>query len=107
MCIDGTVAGADDAGENKQADTKVDESENQMTVVDDVDVSPSGSVSKQQSRSRSRSGSRSSYSSHKSGKVVIFIPNRESTVPKLNPNQVNISNSEKVKLTHFDFSSLF
>ena len=27
MCIDGTVAGADDAGENKQADTKVDESE--------------------------------------------------------------------------------
>lgn len=69
MCIDGTIDGTKDVGENKQADVKVDESDNQMTVVDDVDnVSPSGSVSKQQSRSRSRSRSRS-YSSHKSGKV--------------------------------------
>ena len=79
ICIDATVDDTEDLGESRQADGKMDESDNQMTVVDDVDNnSPNGSASKQQSRSRSQS--RSSYSSHKSGiltewKVVFTISN--------------------------------
>ncbi len=67
--VDETV---EDTGESKQADTKVEDSDNQMTVVDDVgNSSPGGSASKQRSISRSRS--RSSYSSNKSGKVKSIV----------------------------------
>ena len=71
----------DDDDETK-TDVKQEESDNQMTVVDDVDNSPSVSLSKHASRSRSQS--RSSYSSNKSGKncttYLIFFPYRNAVM---------------------------
>jgi hypothetical protein len=71
VCCSCTSTNIDETVESKLADTKVEECDNQMTVVDDVGNSPSGSPSRQRSSSRSRS--RSSYSSNKSGKVMICI----------------------------------
>ena len=81
----------EDISESKQADTKVEESDNQMTVVDDVgNSSPGGSPSRERSESRSRSRSGSSYSSNKSGEVMICtVVNTMTVVTILNQSHVH------------------